>query len=42
MLCERLAELGQSVIGVDSRPEPVMEMADKIDVAAQVDVADEA
>ena len=42
MLCKRLTELGQSVVGVDSRAEPVMEMADKIDVAAQVDVADEA
>ena len=41
MLCERLTELRQSVVGVDSRAEPVMEMADKIDVAAQVDVADE-
>ena len=41
-LCEKLSDLGQTVIGVDSLSAPVVEMADKIDVAAQVDVADEA
>lgn len=39
-LCEKLAELGQTVIGVDSMHAPIVEMADKIDVAAQLDVAD--
>lgn len=41
-LCEKLSELGQTVIGVDSMAAPVTEMSDKIDVAAQLDVADEA
>lgn len=40
-LCEKLAELGQSVIGVDSQAAPVAEMSDIIDVAAQLDVSDE-
>jgi len=39
-LCEKLAELGQSVIGVDSLSAPVLEMSDKISVAAQLDVTD--
>lgn len=40
-LCEKLVELGQNVIGVDQLAGPVAEMSDKIDVAAQLDVADE-
>lgn len=40
-LCEKLASLGQNVIGVDSLPGPVAEISDKIDVAAQMDVTDE-
>ncbi len=40
-LCDKLAELGQIVIGVDSVEGPVNEMADRIDVAAQVEVSDE-
>lgn len=40
-LCERLAELGQNVIGIDSMAAPVMELSDKIAVAAQLDVTDE-
>ena len=40
-LCEKLVELGQSVIGVDQLAGPVSEMSDKIDVAAQLDVTDE-
>ena len=41
-LCEKLASLGQNVIGVDSSAAPVAEIADKISVAAQMDVTDEA
>ena len=33
-LCEKLSDLGQTVIGVDSLSAPVVEMADKIDVIA--------
>lgn len=40
-LCEKLANLGQNVIGIDSMPGPVMELSDKIAVAAQLDVTDE-
>ena len=40
-LCEKLVELGQSVIGVDQLAGPVSEMSDTIDVAAQLDVTDE-
>ncbi len=40
-LCEKLAGLGQNVIGIDSMPGPVMELSDKIAVAAQLDVTDE-
>ncbi|MCD8392063.1 MAG: TrkA family potassium uptake protein [Cloacibacillus porcorum] len=40
-LCEKLANLGQNVIGIDSMPGPVMELSDKISVAAQLDVTDE-
>ncbi len=40
-LCEKLIELGQSVIGVDQLAGPVAEMSEKIDVAAQLDVSDE-
>ena len=40
-LCEKLAELGQTVIGVDGQQAPVLEMSEKIDVAAQLDVSDE-
>jgi trk system potassium uptake protein TrkA len=40
-LCEKLVELGQSVIGVDQLAGPVAEMSEKIDVAAQLDVSDE-
>lgn len=40
-LCEKLVGLGQNVIGIDSLAEPVREMADKIAVAAQMDVTDE-
>ncbi|MEG1823250.1 MAG: TrkA family potassium uptake protein [Cloacibacillus sp.] len=40
-LCERLAALGQNVIGIDSMAAPVMELSDKISVAAQMDVTDE-
>jgi trk system potassium uptake protein TrkA len=40
-LCDKLAELGQTVIGVDSMAGPVAEIADRIDVAAQLDVSDE-
>ncbi|MBR4400362.1 MAG: TrkA family potassium uptake protein [Synergistes sp.] len=40
-LCEKLTELGQYVIGVDSMRQPVNELADKIAVAAQLDVTDE-
>ena len=39
---EKLVELGQTVIGVDNQIAPVTEMAEKIDVAAQIDVEDEA
>ncbi|OUO95244.1 TrkA family potassium uptake protein [Cloacibacillus sp. An23] len=41
-LCEKLASLGQNVIGVDDAAAPVAEIADKISVAAQMDVTDEA
>ncbi len=41
-LCEKLAALGQNVIGIDSMAAPVMELSDKITVAAQMDVTDEA
>lgn len=40
-LCEKLADLEQSVVGVDRRSAPVAEISDKIDVAAQIDVTDE-
>lgn len=40
-LCEKLTELGQTVIGADIDAVPVNEMSDKIDVAVQVDPADE-
>lgn len=40
-LCEKLTELGQYVTGVDSMQQPVNELADKIAVAAQLDVTDE-
>lgn len=40
-LCEKLTELGQSVVGVDRLAAPVAEVSDKIDVAAQIDVTDE-
>lgn len=40
-LCLKLAALGQSVIGIDSMAAPVMELSDKISVAAQMDVTDE-
>lgn len=40
-LCEKLVELGQSVIGVDQFAGPVTEMSEKIDVAAQLNVSDE-
>lgn len=40
-LSEKLVELGQNVIGVDQFAGPVAEMSGKIDVAAQLDVADE-
>lgn len=40
-LCNKLVELGQTVIGVDSMAGPVAEIADRIDVAAQVEVSDE-
>lgn len=40
-LSEKLVELGQSVIGVDELAGPVAEMSEKLDVAAQLDVADE-
>ncbi|MEG1602774.1 MAG: TrkA family potassium uptake protein, partial [Cloacibacillus sp.] len=40
-LCERLAALSQNVIGIDSMAAPVMELSDKISVAAQMDVTDE-
>lgn len=39
---EKLVELGQTVIGVDNMIGPVTEMSEKIDVAAQIDVEDEA
>lgn len=39
---EKLIELGQTVIGVDNQLGPVTEMSEKIDVAAQIDVEDEA
>lgn len=40
-LCEKLASLGQNVIGIDNMSAPVMELSDKITVAAQMDVTDE-
>ncbi|MEG1641737.1 MAG: TrkA family potassium uptake protein [Synergistaceae bacterium] len=40
-LCESLTASGQTVIGVDIDHAVVNEMADKIDIAAQLDVADE-
>ena len=40
-LCEKLSSLGQNVIGIDSMSGPVMELSDKIAVAAQMDVTDE-
>lgn len=40
-LCEKLAGRGQYVIGIDSLPQPVNELADRIAVAAQLDVTDE-
>lgn len=40
-MCEKLVELGQSVIGVDGLPGPVLEMSDKIEIAAQLDATDE-
>lgn len=40
-LCLKLANLGQNVIGIDSQAAPVMELSDKIAVAAQMDVTDE-
>ena len=41
-LCQRLTADGQTVIGVDIDHTVVNDMADKIDIAAQMDVADEA
>lgn len=41
-ICEKLASLEQNVIGVDASAGPVAEIADKISVAAQMDVTDEA
>lgn len=41
-LCESLTADGQTVIGVDINNSVVNEMADKIDIAAQMDVSDEA
>ncbi len=41
-LAEKLVELGQTVIGVDNMLAPITEMSEKIDVAAQIDVEDEA
>ena len=41
-LAEKLVELGQTVIGVDNMLAPITEMSEKIDVAAQIDVEDQA
>ncbi len=41
-LCSKLAELGQNVIGIDSSAAAVAAVADRISVAAQMDVTDEA
>jgi len=40
-VCERLTELGESVIGVDKVRARVEELSDVIDLAAQVDATDE-
>lgn len=40
-VCERLTELGESVIGVDRVRARVEEMSDVIDLAAQLDATDE-
>ena len=41
-LCERLVELEQRVVAVDIKMEAVEDIADKVELAAQLDVTDEA
>lgn len=41
-LCERLVELGQRVVAVDVDKDAVEEIADKVELAAVLDVTDEA
>lgn len=40
-LCDKLVSLKQNVIGIDNKPGPVHDMADRIAVAAQLDATDE-
>lgn len=40
-VCERLAELGENVIAVDKNRARIDELADKVDVAVQMDATDE-
>lgn len=40
-LCENLISMGQNVVGVDMNPERVRDMADMLDICAQLDATDE-